>query len=287
MRTAIDPSLHWTDHYVEYGFAVLKNLVTRDYAERALAHVARVLGTNLPPRQWTRETVRALGGGDSGRITIQREQANAAGLLLEQVYDQPGVRSIIDTMFGSPDHWSGERLWLAFVSAYNPDAPAEIAPRGHIDFPRQPIPIFGSGFMFQVSLIDSEPFSGNMTVYPGTHKLVQRRVIEDHDWRYPRDWAQIPDVEPFEFVAEAGDALLFHHLIAHEGNVSRAANRTPRVALHCQGLRKTWLTEVDPANRNLSPWERSLATNGAYRLDYDEKGALEAFYRQRDAKKPA
>src|SRR2546426_506778 len=82
---------------------------------------------------------------------------------------------------------------------------------------------------------------GNNTIWQGTHKLVQKHVMDDPDWQYPKNWSDIPEAEPFEFVPKAGDVMFFHHLVAHEGNP--CCTRMPRISLHCQGLRDEWLEE--------------------------------------------
>lgn len=260
MSFQVDSSLHWTDHYVEHGFAVVKGAARPAFVEEALAEVRQLGGAEKPLSEWRK-----------GDAVAGHHPYNGSNFdVLPRVYDEPGVRDVIDTMFGSPDEWNGERTFQLFVTAYDPDAEAKLSPQGHIDFVRCPIPVMGSGFMFQLSLVDSERFSGNITIYPGTHRDVQRRVIDNPAWRYPTDAGELPQVEPFEFVAEAGDMLLFHHLVLHNGNSNHAANRTPRVVIHGQGLRDAWLREVDPATAR-SPWERSLAVSGHYRAPRDEE----------------
>ena len=81
--------------------------------------------------------------------------------------------------------------------------------------------------------------------------------------------------------------LLFHHLVGHGGNPNHAANRTPRVVLHGQGLRKEWLNETDPANIKVGPWERSLAQNGRYRVTHDEHEWIVNYKKQHKAAKAA
>lgn len=276
MSWNIDQKLHWTDHYVEYGFAVIKNAIGPEFIEPAMSEVKHLLKTDLPPQRWTK----------AAGHTVHLPYDGSNMTVLPQVYDQPGLRNIIDTMFGSPDQWNGTRAFQLFVSSYDEAAAAAISSRGHIDFVRCPVPIFGSGFMFQASLIDAEPFSGNITIYPGTHKTVQKALIEDPDRQYPQDLQPLLDAEPFEFVAEAGDVLVFHHLVGHAGNNNHAANRTPRVVIHGQGLRKEWLRELEPS-QHLSPWQRSLATNGAYRTRRDEEQMMMEHYRERKGDKVA
>lgn len=277
MAFAIDRSLHWTDHYVEHGFAVVKGAVGPGFTQPALAEVRRLLGHNdLPFHQWTKGTTPV-------RSTVPLSEYQ----FCNTIYDQPGIRGIIDTMFGSPDEWNGQRAWQLFVTPYDPEAKASLSNGGHIDFVETPIPIFGSGFMFQVSLVKTEPFSGNITIYPGTHKLVQRALVENPEMFFPSNpfFKGLFDVEPFEFVAEPGDVMIFHHLVGHAGNTNHAANRSPRIALHCQGLRQKWMHEIDPAAKGLGPWQRSLAfTGGPYRVRRDEEEWITNYQKTRNTK---
>lgn len=276
MSWTLDQNLHWTDHYVEYGFAVIKGAIGPEFIEPAMEEVKQLLKTDLPPQQWTKAA--------GHTVHIPYDGSNMT--VLPQVYDQRGLRDVIDMMFGSPEQWNGERAFQLFVSSYDETAQAQLSSRGHLDFVRCPVPIFGSGFMFQAALIDAEPFSGNISIYPGSHKAVQRALIEEPDRQWPVDLGQHLEVEPWEFVAEAGDILIFHHLVGHAGNVNHAANRTPRVVIHGQGLRDEWLSELDPT-QDLSPWQRSLATNGAYRTIRDEEQMMMEYNRTRKPREVA
>lgn len=271
MKAPIDPRLHWTDYYVQFGFAVVKRIIDQDFIQEALEEVRRLVGSKLPFNHWTKDNINIPNG--------------SASPVLAKIFDQPRVRAAIDEMFGSPDQWNGDRSYSLFLKPYDPKAKRELLEKGHIDFVEVPIPVLGSGLMMQVSLLDKEPFGGNITIWPGTHRIVQKCAMENPRWRYPGNWDDIPKVEPFEFVAGAGDALFFHHLVAHQGNP--CCTRTPRISLHCQALRKEWLPEIDPKTPGLSPWERSLSLNGYYKPPRDEKTMMEEGYRVRKEAKEA
>ena len=56
MTWQIDRSLHWTDHYIEYGFAKIDRAVGPEFTEPAMAEVRRVLGhENRPLNEWTNQ----------------------------------------------------------------------------------------------------------------------------------------------------------------------------------------------------------------------------------------
>lgn len=275
MTFLIDESLHWTDHYVKHGFCVIKGLVSKEYCRKAIAAYQRELGTTLPPGEWTAATLQR--DDRNGRITIGK----GAKEVLDSVYAEPRLRGAIDTMFGSPDRWTGEALCSPFLCVYRSGNEAVLKPTGHIDFTQPPVPILGSGFGFQVSLVNSEPFSGNITIYPGIHAIVQKYILDHPGFIYAdegpahEEWLSfVPRVEPYEFVAQEGDVLFFHHLVGHNGNVNAAGNRMPRVTIHGLVDCKEWPNKIDPDAPNLSPWERSLALNGQIELPYDEREVI-------------
>lgn len=274
MTSFPEPNLHWTDHYVKHGFAVLPRLVDPEFIAEALEEVERLVGNGLPLEQWTSENV------PKDRYSMPAAENS---LILRKLYDQRRLRGAIDEMFGSPHEFNNERKFQLFVKPHDPAAKRELPRRGHIDFVNSPVPVFGSGFMFQVSLVDKEPFGGNITIWPGTHRLVQKCVMDDPEWQFPKNWDDIPPGEPFEFVPKAGDVLFFHHLVAHEGNP--CCTRMPRVSLHCQALRDEWPEEIDPSQPNLSPWARSLALNGRYRTCCDEKKMMLEYYASEQSKR--
>ena len=275
MTFKIDESLHWTDHYVKYGFAAFKGLVDRSWCDRALDEVRRIVGDDQPLTEWVNDRPGKYNLTDAHPGQWHYPFFQGPGRtgwtpqnpVLETLYNQPRLKAALDRMHGDPDAWDGARNYYIFLNPYNPEAGSRIAPKGHIDF-KAPIPALYRGFTFQIALVDTEPFSGNTTIYPGTHVPVQKALMADRD----RDLTQAAEaptgsVEPYEFVAEAGDVLFMHHLVYHSGNPSHSPNRKPRLGLHAESFRKTWLTEIDPDKPGLSPWERSLALNGSYQAN--------------------
>lgn len=247
----------WTDNYIRDGFVILKGLVDREFCEQALNRVREIVNNDLPFNEWTTANAPILHQPFFKGYT-------AAEPMLDQIFEQPRLLAAIETMFGGTGRWNQKRNYALFLKPYDPDATAQLAPRGHVDFPNQIIPILYCGFAMQLAVLDSEPFSGNITFFPGTHRLVQKALMENPDLRLPELIDTIPLPEPVEFVAEAGDVAFYHHLLMHEGNSSHAAGRIPRVVLTGEVFCDKWLDKVDPAQPDLSPWERSLALNGYY-----------------------
>ncbi|MAE62915.1 MAG: hypothetical protein CMJ18_01475 [Phycisphaeraceae bacterium] len=278
MTFQIDERLPWTEHYVRYGFAVVRGLVDRGFCDEALAEVRRVVDDDRPVTRWVKRDGDGLNDPsaspgqwhyaffqDPGRTGMTPQNP-----VLETLYDQPRLRAAIDEMFGDARAWDRVRNYYIFLNPFAPHGEAKLEPAGHIDF-RVPTPILYRGFTFQIALLDTEPFSGNTTIFPGTHVPVQRMLMDEAD----RDLTQqaetdVDTVEPYEFVAGAGDVLFMHHLVYHSGNVSHSPNCRPRLGLHAEAFRARWLTEVDPGDPDLSPWQRSLALNGPFIAQRDE-----------------
>jgi ectoine hydroxylase-related dioxygenase (phytanoyl-CoA dioxygenase family) len=162
--------------------------------------------------------------------------------------------------------FDGVRNVNLMLRCYDPNGKAELQTQGHMDYESQPGPILSRGFPAQVVLRETEPFGGNTTVWPGTHKQVQKALIDYPDRTFPDLYSEITlDTEPFEFVAEAGDVLFMHPILIHSGNSNHGTGRKPRISLFNECYRSTWFTEIDPSKPNLSPYERSIAHNGYYK----------------------
>ena len=267
---SVEAELHWTDHYVKYGFAIVPNVLETGYINEAQDEVCRLVGNGLPFEQWTVDNV----PNRSGDILHWNSPGGKETPVLNRVYEQPHVRAAINELFGSPNLYNGKRDLSLFIKPYDPNAEPMLRPVGHVDFVKKPIPIFGSGTTFQVSLVDKDPFGGNLTVWPSTHRLVQKCLIENPDWQYPTNWGDIPVSDPFEFVPAAGDMIFIHHLVAHQGNP--CCTRMPRISLHCLACQNEWVTEIGPDQPALSPLLRSLAQNGKYKLPFNEKEKIRA-----------
>jgi ectoine hydroxylase-related dioxygenase (phytanoyl-CoA dioxygenase family) len=277
MKFSLEQTGQWTEYYIDQGYVILKNVFGDEFIKPALAQVRRLVGHDLPMEQWTKENTK-----------VSHLPRNNQFDVLDQVYDQPGVRKIIDTMFAPTDVWNGDRAYQLFITAFDEGAKPVTSDCGHIDFVSAPVPVMGSGFMFQASLVKSEPFSGNLTVYPGTHKLLQKMLRENPELQWPdhKPMAEALRCPPLEFVAEPGDVILFHHLVGHAGNSNHAAHRLPRCVLHCQGLRKVWPREIDPASGPMSPWERSVLPQGVrFRAPKDELEAINAWKEKKQKQK--
>ncbi|MCE9589811.1 MAG: phytanoyl-CoA dioxygenase family protein [Planctomycetes bacterium] len=255
---AVEPDIHWTEHFARYGFAVVPGLLDREFCGECIRHIAALIGHNLPASQWTNDNTPVLHHPFF-------EGGNAPEPVLERVFEQPRLRAAIEILYGGPGHWDGMKNYYLFLKPHNPKGRATLTKQGHIDFGNQRVPPLYRGFTFQALLHDNEPLSGNLTLHPGSHRTVQKVVMAEPEHQFKSGLYEGVQPPPFEFVGRAGDVCFMHHIVLHSGNDSYSQNRLPRVALHGEAFRTNWLREIDPAKPNLSPWERSLAHNGPYR----------------------
>lgn len=264
MKTNYDESLHWTDHFVEHGFGVAKGLVDPEFCNEAVERIKVLVDDPRPLDQWTAEKPGVF----------HEKFAGETDPVLDKVYEQRAFMDAIATMHGGHEHWNGRKRYFFFVKPYDPKAEAPFGDGGHIDFGNQHVPIFFRGFALFVLLADTEPFSGNTIVWPGTHRDIQKQLIADPTMQQPSEYfdelkRNLP--APYEFVGKAGDVMFVHHLLFHAGSDSHSSNRIPRLALVCNAWRDQWVTEIDPATPDMAPWLRSLSLNGAYKAIYDER----------------
>jgi hypothetical protein len=244
--------------------------VDHSWCDEALNEVRKIVCNDRPLTEWVNDNPEKHNNSDAhpGQWHYPffqdpgRTGWTPQNPVLESLYDQPRLRAALDQLHGDPDAWDGVRNYYIFLNPYNPKAKTEIEPQGHIDF-TVPIPVLYRGFTFQIALVDTKPFSGNTTIYPGTHVPVQKALMADPNRAITQANESLTGpVEPYEFVAKVGDVLFMHHLVYHSGNPSHAPNRKPRIGLHAESFRKEWPTSIDPNKVTMSPWERSLALNG-------------------------
>ncbi len=251
----------WEEQFVEEGFAIVRGVVDPALCKMGMDRVREQykLGES-DPRTW-----------ESPAVPVKHDAyfGEAGPGLSDPVYDKildsPELNGAIDRLFGGPEHCNRQKNYYLFLRPHDPKAKQGLNPVGHIDFGNQLIPALYRGFVVQLFLHDSEPFAGNLTLHPGTHKVVQKLVIDNPKVEFKS--GLVPDLrqpEPVEFVGKAGDICFMHHLVFHSGNVSHGASKMPRVALMIEAFRDKWLGSIDPAEKGLSPWQRSLAHNGKY-----------------------
>jgi hypothetical protein len=261
----------WEEQFSQEGFVFIRGVVEPELCRQAMDRVRQIVpGLPDDPRTWESPAVPTLHTPYFGEVG----QSDPG---LDKIIDAPGLQHAIERLFGGPGRYNGQKNYYLFLRPFDPKAKQGLTQAGHIDFGNQPIPALYRGFVVQLMLHDSEPFAGNLTLHPGTHKVVQKLVMDNPSVQFKS--GMVPDLvqpPPVEFVGKAGDICLMHHLVFHSGNASHAAGRTPRVAMMIEAFSSQWLESIDPATPGLSGWERSLAHNGPYREHADTLAASKA-----------
>lgn len=249
----MDRALPWPEHYVRYGFAVVAGLVDPEWCAAAVADVRRYVADDRPLAEWTSDRP-----GQRYTVFYRGERP-----VFDRIYEQPRLLAALDTLFGeygftfgSTDPEDPNRVHYAlWLSPWDPAGRRRFNPLGHIDS--------GSpwrGMAFYVSLVDTEPFGGNTTLFPATHLAAHARMLAERPGTFAGGVAH--DIHqphpPYEFVARAGDVAFVHHLTYHTGNPNAAEHHSPRLAARFEVFPERPLCRLDPGRRDACPWERGF-----------------------------
>ncbi|WP_146158288.1 phytanoyl-CoA dioxygenase family protein [Enhygromyxa salina] len=247
-RWPIDESLDWREHYVRHGFCRIRGLIDPQVLAAARLEVATLVGDPRPLDAWNADR-------PGQRYEVYYHQ-QAPGL--DALVEQPGLLDVLAGCFGElgfhlgptdPSDPNRRRLAL-WVNPYDPDARPRLERRGHIDSgdPQR-------GLAVHVALAPTRPFGGNTTYVPGSHRIMHQWLREHPDPSFRGGtYPEVPREDPpWEFVAEAGDVVLTHHLVFHSANTACADDRSPRLA-----IRQEVYPVRPPSLTGTSPFERSL-----------------------------
>ena len=110
------------------------------------------------------------------------------------------------------------QIGLRFPGLQDPPGP----PRPHLDgmySPHNGVPkgtIQNFTMLVAVFLSDvPQPYSGNFTVWPGTHHLYEAYFREHGSDALLNGMPEVPMPEPLQITAQAGDIVLCHYQVAH------------------------------------------------------------------------
>ena len=199
------PHGNWTADLLTRGYAHFRRLVARDMIESAHAAIREDLKLHYDP---TREQEYS----SKTYCPSILETTSITDLLR-----RPPVRDIVDAALGFEAVTSG-RAQVAIRWAHNVDR--ELPPEPHID---GVLPDRIANFTATVGVFlstTSREFSGNLTVWPGTHLAYERYFRE----RGPRAvFEPLPEIDlgpPEQLICEVGDVVLMHWALAHTAAVN-------------------------------------------------------------------
>ncbi|HEY3291024.1 MAG TPA: phytanoyl-CoA dioxygenase family protein [Anaerolineae bacterium] len=215
----MDLTLSQKQHLYEQGYVLVPGVIPRERVNAAMRAINHSLGEGLDP----------------AKLAILRSQSYAPELQREAVitdlYNATPAKGLVESLIGSGKvrPVTGGQIALRF-----PIAPGQTPgqPSPHLDgmyTPTNGVPqgrIASFTMLVGVALSDvSEPFAGNLTVWPGTHRLYEQYFREHGPEALLQGMPPIRLPEPLFLTAQAGDVMLCHYELAH----AAAANASPHV----------------------------------------------------------
>lgn len=227
------------EQYEEFGYVIVKEVISREEAREYHAMVLDLIPRNLEfPKSW---------GVANGRLKPHSDEGQASWdtpeLLRLMCHER--LYQVAAQLLGSRRLRSGDgryRDGTLGITLRNDAGPVLSQPL-HVDasIPRDAREAYLTREEVQVGgcyyFNDVEPGGGGIHVVPGGHRLVADRVRSD-----PQGWQAVYRAgffedfpESVEVTAAAGDFVLLHHLTPHAASNNRRP--LPRVAQFVRFLR--------------------------------------------------
>ncbi len=208
-------------HFKLNGCLILKNVFDEETIEVWRRQIWRTLGSSLEePGSWPKDT-----SGLNCYINDPPESAPTNHSLMKAIIDQLG---------GGAFEWGHG---VPIIRWPEPEQTWDMPRTGHID-------AYGGRWLpFMIGattyLYDVEPGGGAFIYWPGSHHAAQRYFLE-HPLQVDGSFLEIegfswdvfcdnPATGGREFTAKAGDVVLWHAYLTHNG--SKNTSQTPRIAL--------------------------------------------------------
>lgn len=175
------------EHFIEHGYLVLRGIVP---AEVTTAAVAALEDETCDP--------------EARRIAV-------AACTVD------GMLDAIGELFGAGYTLTRRRGGSDLARVHQPDA-EWVTPRAHVDDSYPTIMPGGWAVGSFTFLTPVQSHGGAFICFPGSYR--RYRQLMAHSCECIKGAAQLPENSgsPMEFLAEAGDVLLFHHLCGHTGS---------------------------------------------------------------------
>lgn len=215
------------------GYAVFPRLCPEALVAAARAAIDRDLAANYDPkRQIEYDHISSCPDLRRARVLM--------ALLLKS-----GIREKLDEAIGFRRLAYDPRAQVALRRARNAAAPRP--PEAHIDglpTPHNGVPadVLVLNFTALVGVFLSpvhRDFSGNFTVWPGSHHILERHFREHGPEALRNGMPAVPLGEPVQLRAAPGDVVLCHYQIAHAA--ADNLSDTDRYAIYF----RLWLKDID------------------------------------------
>ena len=202
-------TLEQMQHLFEQGYVLIPGVIPRERVNAALRAINHSLGEGIDPARLT--TFRA----QSYAPELQRDP------VITDLYNAMPVKDLVESLIGEGmvRPIGGGQIALRFPIAPG-QSPAQ--PKPHLDgmyTPTNGVPqgrIASFTMLIGVALSDvSEPFAGNLTVWPRTHHLYEKYFREHGPEALLHGMPPVLLPEPVHLTARAGDVMLCHYELAH------------------------------------------------------------------------
>lgn len=210
------PPDDWTSTFVNDGFAHFSRLIDERTISKARSKIDGDLARNYDPARKAEYDYRSFCPDILGSREIMA------------LLKHPDVQMRISTLLSSKEIGSDDGQ-VAIRKAHN--AEHNEAPSPHIDG----IPTAHNGvsgdeitpFSLLVGIFLSDvkvEFAGNFTVWPGSHRLLERYFHERGPMARREGMPATPRGEPRQLLCSSGDVVLCHYLLAHGAAVNTSDN---------------------------------------------------------------
>ncbi|TDH70749.1 hypothetical protein CCR75_009772 [Bremia lactucae] len=205
--------------FIQNGYLQIRGVVPMHLVNTALRTINHKLGVakNLS------------NGGAEGAVKLAGNTSNSKSIL--DLFYLSDVGKYVEALVGAGQVVPpvGAQIALRFPEIGEPQEP--LGTEWHTDGMRQGC-IHPFTLLVGIALSNvSEPLSGNLTVFPGSHKLLQNRFTSDGKLNGYDDecikaesiWGDgtLPDLgTPVQLLASRGDLVLAHPNLAHRGGLN-------------------------------------------------------------------
>lgn len=235
--------------FVRDGFLVLPDGIEDALVDRALADMQDAVDTGYQGYRW----------GESTRLEHLHEKYPA----MRELWLHPRVHRMLELIF---DEVSQPCQSLGYVFGSQQDAHQDTI---HLT----PFP---AGYMCGVwiALEDVQPGSGELMVYPGSHRLPRVYMqgsgcekVTGTDWQpfgntVVKRWAELlreSAIAPMPYMARKGSVLVWHENLMHAGSVRRDASISRR-SLVCHNFARGCVVYYDSSGAVGGTFDRSVAS---------------------------
>lgn len=230
----------WAEQFRRDGYTVFPQTVPASLVEAARQKIAESLAQHYDESKLVEYNNRSW----------CPELRNSPELL--QLLDNEAVVSILDSALGKSCYECSDAQ-IAIRQAHTASSQAEPVP--HIDgIPTPHNGVEGNELKTFTALLGvfltevNVEFAGNFTVWPGSHKLLEKYFAERSKTALSEGMPNIPLGHPVQLLCKPGDVVLCHYQLAHAAAVNASDN--DRTAVYF----RIWFKDIAGPHRAAARW---------------------------------